>query len=91
MLTSSREGIRARRADRESDSYVFTGNKRCRTCRYRISFSAGENCANIACGYILVAKQSRGCNPGDECTKYVKGKKFYSDEDEMKKRFESYD
>ena len=91
MLMSNREGMRARRACSESNSYVFKGNKRCRTCKYRISLSSGEGLANIACGYILVAKQSRGCNPGDECTKYIKGKKVYSDKDQMKKRFESCD
>lgn len=41
---------------------------KCSTCIYRAERTAVNNC-----DYILIAKHSRGCPPGNECTKYIEG------------------
>ncbi|MBR5862268.1 MAG: hypothetical protein IKZ08_02965 [Bacteroidales bacterium] len=42
---------------------------RCRTCMYRTYISSNT----LACYYAVIAGQPRGCPPGDECDKYIKG------------------
>lgn len=44
--------------------------KLCRTCKYRVMLN-GE----IACNYLDIKKERRGCNEG-MCTRYEKGKQI---------------
>ena len=44
--------------------------KKCKTCIYRGTLESGYI---LACCYILHEKQSRGCEVGEDCNKYIKG------------------
>lgn len=47
--------------------------KRCRKCQYCKILSSSGNV--MTCDYILIERHSRGCDPGDACTKYKPGRK----------------
>ena len=44
-------------------------NRKCKTCMYRVSLNG-----RIACQYILITEQRRGCSV-EKCDKYKKGDK----------------
>lgn len=44
---------------------------KCNTCIYRASSSFPWKC-----DYILHKNHSRGCEPGDNCSKYIKGERL---------------
>lgn len=46
-------------------------SEKCKTCKYK----AGED-AMYKCNYITIVGHSRGCEPGNKCTKYKRGKKI---------------
>ena len=45
---------------------------KCSTCKYRTNM--GKGARDKACYYIAITGHIRPCPPGDECTKYKKGK-----------------
>lgn len=46
---------------------------RCRKCIYRTWLGGGRTLSHLACYYVVLTKEPRGCPAGDQCTKYVKG------------------
>ena len=44
---------------------------KCNKCIYRASSTVPWTC-----DYILHENHSRGCEPGDNCSKYIKGKRL---------------
>lgn len=49
----------------------FCNSKKCKTCKYRAYHSE-----IYSCDYIFITGHSRGCDPGNKCTKYKKGNRI---------------
>lgn len=42
-------------------------------CKYQMAISGSGEEMTRHCGYILIADQMRGCDPGPGCSRYTKG------------------
>lgn len=69
MKTTSNKKIKKTNARKESvKSKTYNEkSKKCTSCVYRASSNVAWNC-----DYLYLTGHSRQCEPGDECTKYIK-------------------
>lgn len=62
-------------------------DNKCRSCIYSSTVSETEP---VTCDYILVTGNRRGCPPGKDCERYIKGKRAPSIDRQLynKRRYE---
>ena len=51
-------------------SALMNKSKKCNTCMYRASSEVPWGC-----DYMIITGKMKWCDPGDNCTKYKKGKR----------------
>lgn len=67
-IVVSNRTVKTPNVKRKPGQYRPIDQTKCRTCQYYSPYS-------LTCDYILITRHSRGCNWGDDCDKYQRGKK----------------